>query len=457
MNKLVPWLKSNWLSLSAILLALIVAPVAMFFAASWRASVLKTVEGNVNQDISSLNAIDVTYQVQPFLSGQEGISVKTVPNEASTQAVTAILERVLSESAQVRDEALAFNQGGKRPLITGSSPQENLFPEPADESSRLRLLSRMVAEWPRAHQELLRRNHIGMPLSADQVVAALEQVQRQEISRLDSGQPGRTLTAEEQAEISRILSERRLQIYRNEARRVTAYADAAVFHGVKPWGATAVLPLETAWQWQTLFWVHEEIIRAVVNANADTVGGWLPVYDAPVKRIESVTVSGPSKSAQAPTGGFGDSDSGSAGADGSEAQPAGDDKAELIRDFSLSHTGRASWPVMANPIYDIRYVDIQMIVSSERLPTVLAAFPRTNFMTVVGLSFSDYDPTNDLREGFDYGSDHLVRANIRSESVWLRCWMKQWMPPKVRAALGIPEDPKPEPASEGQQDEQAGQ
>lgn len=458
MKKLVPWLKSNWMSLTAILIALILAPVGMYFAGSWRAAVLKSVEGNVNQDISSLNAIDVTYQVQPFLSGQEGISVKTVPNEASTQAITAILERVLSESAAVRDEALAFNQRDMQPLIRGSAPNENLFPQPADESSRLRLLSRMVAEWPQAHETLLRRYHMGMPLSADQVVAALQQVQRQEVSRLDAGQPGRTLTAEEQAEIARILSERRLQMYRNEARRVTAYAEPSVFRGVTPWAATAVLPLETAWQWQTLFWVHEEIIRAVAAANADTVGGWLPVYDAPVKRIESITVTSPSKSGQPATGGSGDRDPSSAGAEGAEAQPSGDDKAELARDFSLSHSGRSSWPVMANPIYDIRYVDIQMIVSSQRLPAVLAAFPRTNFMTVVGLNFSDYDPSADLREGFDYGAEHLVRADIRVETVWLRGWMKQWMPPKVRAALGIPEDPKPGEASDSQQpDEQAGQ
>lgn len=455
MKKLVPWLKSNWVSMTAILVALLAAPVAMYFAGSWRASVLKSVENNVNQDISSLNAIDVTYQVQPFLSGQQEISVKTVPNEASTKAVTAILERVLAESAAVRDEALAFNQRDMRPLITGPTVEENLFPEPVDESSRLRLLSRMVAEWPRAHEELLRRNQIGMPLSADQVIAALQQVQRQEVSRLDAGQPGRTLTPDEQAEIARILSERRLQIYRNEARRVTAYADAAVFKGVRPWGSTTVLPLEVAWQWQTLFWVHAEIIRAVVTANADTVGGWLPVYDAPVKRIESITVSGPSKPGQASSpGGGGDRDPSAPASDGSEPQPAGDEKAELARDFSQSHTGRSSWPAMANPIYDIRYVDIDMIVSSERLPAVLAAFPKTNFMTVVGLSFADFDPSADLREGFDYGSEHLVRASIRVETVWLRGWMKQWMPAKVRAALGIPEDPKPEQASEGQQQEE---
>lgn len=450
MNKLVPWLKANWMSLAALLLALIAAPVAMFFAGSWRASVLKTVETNVNQDISSLNAIDVTYEVQPFLSGQEAISVKTVPNEASTRAVTAILERVVSESAAVRDEALAFNGRDKRPLISGSTPQESLFPEPGDESSRLRLLSRMVTEWPKAHEELLRRSHIGMPLSADQMVAALQQVQRQEVSRLDAGQPGRTLTADEQAEIARILSERRLQMYRNEARRVTAYAEPAVFQGVTSWAATAVLPLETAWQWQMLYWVHEEIIRAISTANADTVGGWLPVYDSPVKRIESITVSGPVRSGQ-PAGSAGDRGSASPGADAGEPQPPGDEKAELARDFSQSHTGRSSWPAMANPLYDIRFVDITLIASSERLPSVLAAFPKTNFMTVVSLSFTDYDPSADLREGFDYGAEHLVRAEIRVETVWLRGWMKQWMPPKVRQALGISEDPKPEQASEEQQ------
>ncbi len=441
MKKLVPWLKANWIGLTALVLAIIAAPVALYFAAGWRASVLKTVETNVSQDITSLNAIDVTYEVQPFLSGQEPISVKAVPNEASTRAVTRILEMVQSESAAVREAAQAFNARDKRPLIGGTSASENLFPEPADESSRLRLLSRMVTEWPRAHEELLRRSHMGMPLSADHMVTTLQQVQSQEVSRLDSGQPGRALTPDEQAEIARVLSERRVQLYRNEARRVTAYAEPAVFRGVTAWPATTVLPLETAWQWQMLFWIHEEIIRAIVVANADSVGGWLPVYEAPVKRIESIAVSAPTKSGTA-AGGGGDRGA-PGGPTGGEPQPPGDERAETPRDFSLTHTGRASWPVIPNPIYDIRYVDVRMIVSSERLPSVLAAFPKTNFMTVVGLSILDYDPKADMREGFDYGAEHLVRADIRIETIWLRGWMKQWMPPKIRTALGIAEEPKP--------------
>lgn len=449
MKNLVPWLKANWLSVAAVVLAIIIAPVAMFFAARWRASIHKSAEDFVRQDISQLNAIDVTYAVQPYLSGQEPISVKTVPNEATTAAVTRILEQVNSENVAVREAALEFNARGKEPLINGPGASETLFPEPVDESSRLRLLSRMTVEWPRAHAELLRRSQMGMPLSAEEVVARIEQKRNAELSRLDAGQPGRTLTPDEQAEIQKILSELRMQIYRNEARRVTAYADPSIFTGLTPWSGTSVLPLEAAWNWQFLYWIHQDIIRAIANANADTVGGWLPVYEAPVKRIFSISVSEPVAPASA---GQPSSPPGYPGAPGTpggapEPQPQGDEKAELARNFTLTHSGRASWPVYPNPVYDIRYVDLSVIASSQRLPAVLAAFPRTNFMTVVGLRVADYDPTRDLREGFDYGAEHLVRADIRVETVWLRGWMKKWMPPQVRRQLGIP-DPEPAPAEQ---------
>lgn len=443
MKKLVPWMKANWPSLAALFLALILAPVAMFFAARWRGSIHKSAEAKINEDISSLNAIDVTYEIQPYLTGQEPVSVKTVPNEASTQAVSRILEQVLSENALVRNAALAFNEDSLKPIIGGEGAGDQLFPQPGSDSQRLRLLSQMVAAWPEAHKDLLRRFHMGAPLPAELIVADLEQVRKQEVSRLDAGQPGRTLTPEELGEITRLLSERRLAKYRAEARRLTAYAEPDGFVGVTPWPATNVLPIEKAWEWQHLYWVHHEIIRALASANSTEAGNWRPVFDAPVKRVLSITVSEPSAAA-APAGG-----DHSGGGVGSENQPAGDEKAELARNFDLSHTGRSAWRATPNPIYDIRFVDLRLIVTAERIPEVLAAFPRTNFMAVVGLSFTEYDPSSDLREGFDYGAEPLVQAVIRVETVWLRGWMKKWMPPTVRKALGIPSD---EPAGAGSGD-----
>ncbi len=361
------------------------------------------------------------------------MSVKTVPNEVSTQAVARMLERVLSESAAVREEALAFNEGSLRPIIGGEG-EPPLFPQPGSESERLRLLSQMVTKWPEAHKALLRQFRLGMPLSAEMIVTELEQVRKQEVSRLDAGQPGRTLTADELAEITRLLSERRMAKYRGEARRVTAYADPAVFAGVTPWPATSVLPLEKAWEWQHLYWVHHEIIRALAAANQSPTGAWRPVFEAPVKRVLSIKVSEPT------SGGGSAGEDRSGGGAGQEDQPQGDEKAELARNFALSHTGRSAWRATPNPIYDIRFVDLDLIVAVERIPEVLAAFPRTNFMTVVGLGFTDYNPSADLNEGFDYGAEHLVRAELRIETVWLRGWMKKWMPPTVRKALGIPAD-----------------
>ena len=47
------------------------------------------------------------------------------------------------------------------------------------------------------------------------------------------------------------------------------------------------------------------------------------------------------------------------------------------------------------------------------------------------------EPLVDLREGYDYGDDHVVKASFTLETIWLREWRKAAMPPKVQQALGM--------------------
>jgi hypothetical protein len=49
------------------------------------------------------------------------------------------------------------------------------------------------------------------------------------------------------------------------------------------------------------------------------------------------------------------------------------------------------------------------------------------------------DPIEELKNGYFYGSDPVVRATIEIETVWLREWRKDLMPTDVRAALGLVE------------------
>ena len=61
-------------------------------------------------------------------------------------------------------------------------------------------------------------------------------------------------------------------------------------------------------------------------------------------------------------------------------------------------------------------------------------------MTVTDVDLYEVDIWEDLERGYYYGSDHVVRAVLSIETVWLRSWMKDFMPSTVRTALGVPQE-----------------
>lgn len=443
MKNLLPWLKANLVSVISVAVALIAAPVAVFFALGWVSSIRAGVESDVSKRLSELSALDVTYSIPPYLAGQQPVDVKGAPNEATVQAVSTLLQRIVAETGQVREEAIAFNQRGKKPLIDG------LFPNQPDESTRLRLLASMIRLYPEAHDKLLREFRGGTPPTIESVQLRVDEVRSKEIARRTSGRTAAQLTPEDAAQLETLLSEARLERYRSTANELSFYAAPAAFEAVKPFNPNELLPLETAWDWQFTYWVHADVIAAIAEANKDPVSGsWQPVYRAPIKIVESIAVRKPG---EAPGGGGrgGRSNSSTEG-DGSQAGGGGggggggDADAQIQPNFTLSHTGRAAAPVAPNAVYDIRYVDLVVVVSSRHLPRVLAAFPKTNFITVVGVDMEHVPSLPLLERGYDVGGDHLVRATIRLETAWLRDWTKKFMPTSVRTALGIPEDPPPQ-------------
>lgn len=451
MKKLLPWLKSNLISVIAVTLAIIAAPVMLFFSFGWSKSVRKGVENDVSQNLQQLQGLDVTYSIRPYLAGQQQIDVKGAPNKASIDAVSALLKSVVEESGKVRTEAVEFNSAGHELLVSGATPAERLFPDQPDESTRLRLLSTMIQAWPKYHEALLRKHRAGTPPLPASVAQALTEIRSKDIDRTTTGRGESALTAKDAEDIKTKLSDTRLEIYRRAASEISFYAEPSVFKAVTPWDPLKLLPIETAWDWQFLAWVHSAVIAGVAEANKDpSTGQWQPAYRAPVKIIESIVVLRPGQNpAGGRDGGGSGGESGSSSADGGGGAPqAGpDETADIQLDFKLSHTGRSASPVTPNGMYDIRFVELTLICASAELPRVLAAFPKVNFMTVVGLKVDGVESLPLLEEGYDIGPDHLVRATLRIESIWLRDWTKKYMPKSVRTSLGIPPDPEPAPAA----------
>ena len=70
-------------------------------------------------------------------------------------------------------------------------------------------------------------------------------------------------------------------------------------------------------------------------------------------------------------------------------------------------------------------------------------------MTVIDMDLEAVDAYAALKEGYDYGQEHVVKATLTIETIWIHAWIKPWMPATVRTALGVPADPAPAEAAEG--------
>jgi len=428
MQKLLAWSKSNLIIVIAMPVALIIFGAGLFFSARWNAAIRKTVGDDVSQTVSQLNALDVNYEIPSFGPSQPAWSEKMTPNPAATSAVEEVLRRLSSDSLAVRDEAIRRNQAGHTPLLEG------LLPRPADAIADGRLRTEIISRWPAANAELLTKSRMGMPTPVADMLARLQIAAERERNKLTAGRVQQTLTPEEEEGIRSLLSMERLAAYRREAENLTAYADVSVLPGVRPVPPGELPSLETIWEWQWQFWVHQDVIRAVVAANTDSFGNWLSVAKAAVKRIERLEVEPLAAPAQRAGG----------SAEDEAAPPASDDLSQPITlNYNQTHTGRVGWPVAPNPFYDVRYVRLDVLVDSNRLTQLINAFAATDFMTVVDLDVESLNPYDDLAYGFYYGDDYLVLARLRIETIWIRSWTRSYMPESVRRLMGVPDEPPP--------------
>jgi len=442
------WVKSNLVIVIALAVAIIAIPVCLVFSSKMNAKLRNAVQQDVSSVLGQLNGLSVDYAIPAPSPAETAWTLRSAPNQLRNQAVERELAKLTAQSEGVRSLAIERNKGDKRLLIPSTSPENTLFPAPANESARVRLLTEMTEKWLEAHATLLKDARAGTPPSAEELFTQLESRRTRLTHERVSGRVKQELEPEEQADIARQLAQERLSAYRAQAQRITFYADPSVFRNVEPWPADRGVPkLEQAWEWQWEYWINQDIIAALAKANAEPGVPWKPVNTAPVKRILEIDVApfGLNQSTGDTSGGRG---RGGAEEEGGGAAPASPDPSAPIEpNYSVSPTGRAGWPDVPNGLYDVRYATVTIVVDINRLPKVLDAIATTNFMSVVDVDVRAFDRQGDLAQGYFYGDAPLAIATIKIETIWIRSWMKPWMPESVRTELGIPADA---PASEEQ-------
>lgn len=416
MNKIQPaidWLKENWLNVALIAVAVVALPVMYFVSAGMNASIRKAVDADLAKQNGELQGVKVDYRLEPVMPDEKGLQITMPPNAATTEAMKALLVKTKEQAASVKNRVLEFNKGDRSALVEG------LFPAPASKIDEGPLADDMARRVVPAHADLLKKVGALPPPDPVEVAQRIDELRFREEETTKANRPDAKLTDEDRRAITEKLSQARLELYSARALQARFYADPSVFASIKPWTEKEPPGLAQCWEWQWEYWVHEMVLRGLANANSDSNSG---VFGGALKRLERVEI------APLPDKGPG----GEAPSDPTAAAPS---------DPGKSLSSRVAWPYAANGLYDIRYAEVTILAASDRLPRIIDAISETNLMTVVGLDVRAVDDQADhLRQGYVYsrGGDHIVRARLRIETVWLREWLAQYMPDPVKARLGYP-------------------
>lgn len=447
MKNVLAWIKVHLTVVicSAVILLSLSASATLYFlyGDTWR----DEQEKQVNAELKRVEEARVTYAL-PAVDTAPPITLKQPANKKVTDWFVDAKKKVNSAVESVVKAADDFNRGSgaafaavgrleHKPLV------DDLFPAPKSEIegqvSRIKFANLIVGtrEAPSVYAKLLQSIRAGNGYDGAQMGQRLKDVHASEWSRIAGDKSQRQPTKDEQELLTKKLVETRRALYLERASSISVYATADIFpySGAGTGGTT--IPREVppkaptvseCFLWQMDYWLAQDLLAAVRLANTNPRTGQLVNVDQSlVKRIDRITF-GRSILARG----------GTPGPDGA-APPATpiESLAGLVpTDLNLSLTGRKN--DAANPMYDVRTAEVSLVVSASRLPELFDAFAATNFMTVVGLTLSEVDPWTDLEQGYYYGDESVVRAQIQVETVWLRSWTVPLMPPTVLKFLGLP-------------------
>lgn len=440
MNKVLGWIKSNLYTVVFVVI-LLAAPAAMWFVSGkMNASVREEVERRAGR-ISELGRLEKTsVKLSNPVPGNQPVNASVVVNRKLLDRYREVVEEISADAEQVRAKVLEINRKGRSVLLP------ELFPEPA-EHQRETLPVDMYLALQSAYEQLLTDIGAGAPPSLESTREELEKAEARSRTQILMKEDRESLTEEEQAWLSEQMTKTRLAHYADTARQLHLYVTLdelnVPLEGDTPHRAEGDGMLQMfGWQWD--FWTIEDILRALSDAN-DPYGS---VVEAPVKRVVSLTIYGETVSAadeSSSSGGGGGGGTGfGAGAGGGRKKesrkPSGGSQAaapnpsrEVPLDFTVSLTGRKT-----NPLYDVRYVRLALIVDSARIPEVFDALANWNFITVIDAEIESVNLYEAAAQGYFYGGSAVSLVTFDLETIWIREWTTQFMPDELKLALGIP-------------------
>lgn len=448
MNGVVSWLKSN--VVIVIFGVLIIAlPVAGFFVSSgWNAKIKASAEETLSSKKRQVDGVSrVTYTLPSIVAGEQAVEEARSPNAA----VTAFFEAKRAERQTaiegVVTHAVRFNKTESREvLMPGLLPGSG---DARETKKKARELAAMIAgddETPSVYEPLFRSLNSGMPVEKADVARRVVDAYRSEIDR--AGGDARDMDEDELEALNERMKGHRFGVLSRRAEEISVYASVDVLRGADPLTYSDIpsdvpsgsLDERDALRWQMDYWLVQDLLKAVDLANRTDDGLATEVPRSPVKRIVSIRLEQmdiPEKPAE---------DAAAAPADpptNRRRTMLAPPSAPIGTSFGggsagtprVTHTGRKTED--KNGVYIVRHATITLVASSDQLVSVLESFGAANFMTVTGVSLSEVDRWADMDEGFYYGQDHVVRAEIDVEAAYLNFWLADVLPEYVASSWGV--------------------
>ncbi len=437
------WIKANILIVISSALIVILLPVGWFFSSGWNNSIETAATDAFNKEKNSLRkASSIEYSLPAVLSGEEGLSESRAPNSIVTKFYQERKDERDIQVAEVIERGTQFNIENHKVLVEGLLPEAESDSELRSRGFRLGELIAGTDEAPSVYTRLLRKLNAGDAPDPETLQATLEQFKQQQEDNYAATSSDGNVSVEQAALLDQALIKRRLDEYAGRAESIAFYCPISAIQTESPEAGYSHVPAvppgydpinpSAVYTWTWDYWVISDVLRGITAANTDASGVSLAVPDAPVKHVEKIRVKEFGAAiAQATDDDYGSS-SRSGGRDSRSSSSSPDPTESTV---TKSYTGRTGG-VMGS-LYDIRYVDLTVIVSSKDLPTFFDALGKTNYMTVIDADLTQVDVWDALANGFYYGEDHLVRAQLTIETVWLRSWTKDLMPEPIRTSLGV--------------------
>ncbi len=438
MNTVLAWVKSNVYSVIFVGV-MIVAPIVLgIVAGKINAGVTSEVKerGATLVQLKQLEKTPVDFV--SAVGRSRPVKSTILVNQQFLDRYQEVVGRISDDAKRIRQEALNFNRADRDVLFPG------LFPEPAPtqlETIPRRMYMALVA----AYERLLVDMRAGAPPSAESMGEILEAAEERFRTQILIKPGGQRLTDDDTIWLKEQLTNTRLSHCAETAKGIGIYTTLASLNvpdeSLVPPRAEAQGMVQL-FQWQWSLWITQDIVGALSDANEP----FESVLEAPIKRLVSLVEFGAPVVAGGSAGGGGSgfnagfAPGGGRGAGSGASTPTGgkaaaplDPAREVPLDFAFSFTGRKT-----NPLYDVRLIQLVLIVETARIPVVLDALSRKNFITILDATLEAVDAFEEVGEGYFYGSAGVSKLTLDLETVWLREWTAPLMPPDLKLALGIP-------------------